>query len=140
MPHPVRRAIDSGCTHIVAMSPFTEGQPDWRATRARQVLARVLDGWRTGLGAEYLRSRQDWDATRRFLPVGTERSIGDSRVIRVAPSNDAHRVTRLTRDRAELLDGARVGYAHVAQLFSSENEKPRHYYFAAWKASEHDGR
>jgi predicted patatin/cPLA2 family phospholipase len=124
-PDPVYAALDDGCTHVLLLNSSPQGH--WPAApRSRPLLRPVLNRWQPGLGEAYVRSRLRWDADRARAIFGGDVAMGASAVLRVAAPAASHHVERLTMRRDLLLDGARVGYQTITDLFASG----RHPYFA----------
>ena len=115
-PDPVYAALADGCTHVLLLN--TSPQGSWPASpRPRPMLRALLDRWQPGLGEAYLASRTRWDADRLLARYGRDVAMAGSVVLRVAPPPGSHRVERLTMRRDLLLDGARVGYQTITDLF-----------------------
>jgi predicted patatin/cPLA2 family phospholipase len=124
-PDPVYAALADGCTHVLLLNTSPQGH--WPAApHSRPLLRPVLDRWQPGLGEAYVRSRVRWDADRAAARYDGDVSIGAGVVLRVAAPPGSHRVERLTMRRDLLLDGARVGYQTITDLFGGG----RHPYFA----------
>ena len=115
-PDPVYAALADGCTHVLLLN--TSPQGSWPAApRSRPMLRPLLNRWQPGLGDAYLASRVRWDADRMLARYGGDVWMGRSAVLRVATPPGSHRVERLTMRRDLLLDGARVGYQTITDLF-----------------------
>jgi predicted patatin/cPLA2 family phospholipase len=131
---PIYAAVSEGCTHVLALNTSASGDQSEHSKRLRTVLRMVLNGWESGLGDQYMSSRIHWDSLRKRLGAETtgklaaeaSQKVNASIVTRVTPAIGSHRVERLTMNRADLLDGARVGYSTIKTLFGS----PGPHYFS----------
>jgi hypothetical protein len=94
-----------------------EGARNSTSPVTAQVLRRVLNRWRNGLGEAYVRGRKPWQADKAVLVNGTDVDLRGARVLRLCPAPASHNVERLTVLRAELLDGARAGFATTMRAF-----------------------
>ncbi len=122
-PDPVYAAVDDGCTDVLLLNTSPQGA--WPAVpRSRPLLRSVLNRWQPGLGDQYVRTRARWDADRAGARYDRDVRIGDAAVRRVATPAGAHHVAQLTRDRGALIDGARVGYQTITDLFTDGRKKP----------------
>jgi predicted patatin/cPLA2 family phospholipase len=116
-PDPLYPALADGSTHVLMINTAAEGTPtdaNWATT---YVLHRTLNRWARGLGDAALEARRLWEADKRLLRTGETVDVRGTAVLRLRPPGGAHRVRRLTLDRADLLDGARVGYRTVFDAF-----------------------
>ncbi len=115
-PDPVYAALDDGCSHVLLLNTFPQGH--WPAApRSRALLRPILNRWQAGLGEAYVWSRRRWDADRARARFDGDVAMGAGAVLRVAAPPGSHHVERLTMRRDLLLDGARVGYQTITDLF-----------------------
>jgi len=124
---PLYAPIAEGCTHVLALNTAPQGAlRSEHSTRLRTVLTAILNRWSPGLGDGYARARNDWDRDAELIGYDRQVRLGPANVMRLAPVAGSHRVTRLSMDRATLLDGARAGYATILRAF----EEPAPLYFS----------
>ncbi|GAA1875236.1 patatin family protein [Pseudonocardia ailaonensis] len=116
-PDALYAAAADGATHVLMLSTSTADKAAALPGPTTQLLTRVLDAWSPGLGAEFRAANRRWRTDSAVLTPGRPVRLDGVEVRRVRPAARAHRVERLTRDRALLLDGARVGYATVMETF-----------------------
>jgi predicted patatin/cPLA2 family phospholipase len=116
-PDPLYAALADGCTHIFMINSAPVDTPtdaNWATTF---VLHQTLNRWSRGLGEATAEARRQWAADKQVLRAGTTVDLRGTSVLRFQPPAGSHRVRRLTLDRADLLDGARVGYSSIRELF-----------------------
>jgi predicted patatin/cPLA2 family phospholipase len=116
-PDPLYPALADGSTHILMINSAPDGTPtdaNWAST---VVLRRTLNRWARGLGDVAAEARAQWDADKLLLRTGHTVDVRGTAVLRLRPAAGSHKVRRLTLDRADLLDGARVGYQTVFEAF-----------------------
>jgi predicted patatin/cPLA2 family phospholipase len=110
-------AAADGATHVLMLSTSTADKAAALPGPTTRLLTRVLDAWSPGLGGEFRAANSRWRRDSARLVPGRPVRLAGVEVQRVRPAARAHRVERLTRDRALLLDGARAGYAAVMETF-----------------------
>jgi len=124
-PDPVYAAMADGCTHVLILNTASQGDDSAHSPRSRRILQVTLNNWAAGLGDVYVRSRLRWDADRARVGFERETRLDGIRVYRLAPRPNAHKVGRLTTDRAALLDGARAGYETVLRWL--DRDRPAYF-------------
>lgn len=109
-------ALAAGCTHIVMLSSsLPEPGRAHRGSVSDRVLVPTLNRWSPGLGKKYRTGARRWAKDRTRLVAGRENRLRGSVVLRVQCLPDAHRVGRLTLDRALLEAGARAGHRTLTE-------------------------
>lgn len=131
-PAPFYVALEDGCTHVLSL-----GTRPWATQKStlsawQYVLAAQLDRWSPGLGRTYKQINLASYVDRAQLRQDSQ-DLRGAEVLWLRPDAGAHGVTRLTRDRAVLLDGARAGFASIHRLLSPESAPP--FYFGIVAAS-----
>jgi predicted patatin/cPLA2 family phospholipase len=109
-PDPALAALDIGCTHVLVCNTRPQTQGPNHSVFQRRLLQRLLNHWQPTLGDEYFDRRMQWHLSGASEGYG-DISLRGVCVYRLAPPAGGHLVSRLTTDRASLLDGARAGYA-----------------------------
>lgn len=122
-PDPVYAALADGCTHVLLLNSSPQGH--WPAMPvARPLLRTVLNRWQHGLGDAYVTSRTRWDRDRATAVFDGDGLLDGAVVRRVAAPAEAHRVSQFTHRRDALLDGVRVGYQTVTDIFGDGSKRP----------------
>lgn len=122
-PDPVYAALSDGCTHVLLLNSFTQGR--WPALPpSRPLLRTVLNRWQSGLGDQYVSVRNRWDADREHADFRSDDVLHGARVRRIAAPKGSHRVSQLTHKRSVLLDGARIGYQTITDVFGDGVRRP----------------
>jgi len=116
-PDPLYPALADGSTHVLMINTAPEGTSTEANWATAFVLHRTLNRWAPGLGNATLDARALWEADKGRLRTNETVDVRGTAVLRLRPPAGTHKVRRLTLDRADLLDGARVGYQTVFQAF-----------------------
>jgi predicted patatin/cPLA2 family phospholipase len=126
-PDPLYAALDEKCTHVLMLNTAPEKARDNITPATARILSHVLNRWRSGLGDAYLAGRVPWSVDKARLGNGKNVELRGTQVLRLCPPAGSHLVERLTTVRGLLLDGARAGYATIADEFGP---RPGRAYFA----------
>jgi predicted patatin/cPLA2 family phospholipase len=116
-PDPLYPALAEGSTHVLMVNTAPEDTPTDMSWATTFILRQTLNRWAKGLGDAAMSARSVWETDKRLIRTDETVDIRGTSVLRLRPAAAAHRVRRLTLDRAELLDGARVGYQTVCRAF-----------------------
>ena len=116
-------AMEDGCTHILALgtrnqAPFSSALKTWQRYAGHQ-LNRITPG----AGNVYINEIKRYYADRGVVGFG-ESELRGVKIYRLSPGPSSHKVTRLTTDRAVLLDGARVGYTTAYSALGEPTGSP----------------
>lgn len=121
-PDPSYAARAEGYTHILVLNTAA-GDERVVSSRSRFLLRHTMNVWRSGLGDEYVRSRELWSREKTSAPLGEAGHLGHAAVLRLAPPLGSHHVERLTMDKYALLEGARAGYTTITRELGDDNRK-----------------
>lgn len=118
-PIPVRRAIGSGCTHILVLLTRPHWYRDKRFRGPAWLAARLLLGkrWKPGLLHTFFREKyKRYNASRdlAFGRIAPERPVS---IAVLCPDGEAHGVTRLTRDPQRLKDAMMYSRLRALEIF-----------------------
>jgi predicted patatin/cPLA2 family phospholipase len=109
--HPFRAAMADNCTHILSLSTRPIGPLRSKLSLLNQIVARHLEGMRTGLGTDFTSSMMQYmTEDKPFLMRSRLHPEGSPAVLDLAPLPGTPEVKRHELDRALLLDGARSAY------------------------------
>jgi predicted patatin/cPLA2 family phospholipase len=110
--NPMYVAQSDGCTHVLSLGTRPQGRQTRHPSLAERYGAARMNRWQEGAGDLYLRNLVDYLRQGDAIGFG-ETTLDDMRLFRLAVPPGGHSVSRLTMDRAALLDGARAGYVAV---------------------------